>query len=104
KQWAEGETCRDLLEDKGWLKTLAFPAPDAPAMTDEAEEKVQRTYEVEVSGKRFDVRVLGVPFAAGAGAGTGAAAPVNGAVGATGRRAPKRAADRRSAGKGSSGG
>ncbi len=24
EQWARGETCRDLLEDKAWLKTLAF--------------------------------------------------------------------------------
>ena len=30
EQWARGETCRDLLEDKAWLKTLAFPAPAAP--------------------------------------------------------------------------
>ena len=30
EQWARGETCRDLLEDRKWLKTLAFPAP-APA-------------------------------------------------------------------------
>ena len=29
EQWARGETCRDLLEDKQWLKTLAFPAADA---------------------------------------------------------------------------
>ena len=29
EQWARGETCRDLLEDKKWLKTLAFPAPAA---------------------------------------------------------------------------
>src|SRR5258708_7921714 len=31
EQWAKGETCRDLLEDKSWLKTLAFDAaqPDA---------------------------------------------------------------------------
>ena len=27
EQWANGETCSDLLEDKAWLKTLAFPAP-----------------------------------------------------------------------------
>ncbi|HEY7452977.1 MAG TPA: acetyl-CoA carboxylase biotin carboxylase subunit, partial [Thermoleophilaceae bacterium] len=26
EQWANGETCRDLIEDKGWLKELAFPA------------------------------------------------------------------------------
>ena len=30
EQWAKGETCRDLLEDKAWLKTLAFPAPPRP--------------------------------------------------------------------------
>src|SRR5690348_9635153 len=25
EQWARGETCRDLLEDREWLKRLAFP-------------------------------------------------------------------------------
>ena len=60
EQWAKGETCRDLLEDKRWLKTLAFPPPAAPAADAEAEaEKVEQTYAVEVSGKRFDVRVVG---------------------------------------------
>jgi acetyl-CoA/propionyl-CoA carboxylase, biotin carboxylase, biotin carboxyl carrier protein len=98
EQWARGETCRDLLEDKQWLKTLAFPAPDAATVADEeeAEEKVQRTYEVEVSGKRFDVRVLGAPFAAGA----GVAAPMNGAAGATGHKAPKRTQRKSSSGGG----
>ena len=29
-QWRNGETCRDLVEDKDWLKQLAFPRrPDA---------------------------------------------------------------------------
>ena len=37
EQWAKGETCRDLLEDKKWLKTLAFPAPDAARPSDEEE-------------------------------------------------------------------
>ena len=51
-----GWTCRDLLEDRDWLKTLAFPAPSDPAARDEeAEQKVERTYAVEVSGKRFEV-------------------------------------------------
>jgi acetyl-CoA/propionyl-CoA carboxylase biotin carboxyl carrier protein len=102
EQWARGETCRDLLEDKKWLKTLAFPSPTAVAASDDedAEEKVQRTYEVEVSGKRFDVRVLGAPFAGGAGVG-----PMNGAAGASaGRRPPRRGTDRRSASKSSAGG
>jgi acetyl-CoA/propionyl-CoA carboxylase, biotin carboxylase, biotin carboxyl carrier protein len=66
-QWTRGETCRDLLEDKKWLKTLAFPAPAIPGATEGGDEpaKVEQTYAVEVSGKRFDVRVLGPPLAAG---------------------------------------
>src|SRR5271163_2720514 len=76
EQWAKGETCRDLLEDKKWLKTLAFPAA-SPAGGDAEEqfEKVEQTYAVEVSGKRFDVRVIGPPFAGGGG---GAGASMNG--------------------------
>jgi len=81
EQWAKGETCRDLLEDKAWLKTLAFPVPTAPVEGDE-DEKVEQSYAVEVSGKRFDVRVVGPPFVGGGG---GTATP-NGA----GRKAPKR--------------
>jgi len=84
-QWARGETCRDLLEDKSWLKTLAFPAPQAPGSDPgEDEELLEQTYAVEVSGQRFDVRVVGPPFAGGAGAAT------NGST-AGGRQAPKRA-------------
>src|SRR6201984_812401 len=30
RQWADGETCRDLLEDRSWLKTLAFPKVEKP--------------------------------------------------------------------------
>ena len=60
EQWANGETCRDLLEDKDWLKTLAFPKAEKPAGDDgEAEETVEQTYTVEVSGRKFDVRVIG---------------------------------------------
>jgi acetyl-CoA/propionyl-CoA carboxylase biotin carboxyl carrier protein len=92
EQWAKGETCRDLLEDKKWLKTLAFPAPGAVAASEDenVEEKVQRTYEVEVSGKRFDVRVLGAPFA-------GAVGPMNGAAGASAGRRPPQRGERKSA-------
>src|SRR5687768_2334182 len=77
EQWAKGETCRDLIEDKGWLKTLAVDVTPVPS---DDEEKLERTYTVEVSGKRFDVKVLGDAIAAGAGA-----APANGAA-----PAPKR--------------
>jgi acetyl-CoA/propionyl-CoA carboxylase biotin carboxyl carrier protein len=65
RQWAKAETCRDLVEDKRWLRALAFE-PVAPAGDDdEAGEKVEQTYTVEVSGRRFDVRVIGAPFAGG---------------------------------------
>ena len=30
EQWARGETCRDLLEDRKWLKTLAFDPRAGP--------------------------------------------------------------------------
>jgi acetyl-CoA/propionyl-CoA carboxylase biotin carboxyl carrier protein len=78
EQWANGETCRDLIEDKTWLKQLAFDAP--PKGDDEKPELEERTYTVEVSGKRFEVVVHGEPVAV-------AAAPTNGA-GA--RQAPRR--------------
>jgi acetyl-CoA/propionyl-CoA carboxylase biotin carboxyl carrier protein len=92
EQWAKGETCRDLLEDKGWLKTLAFPAPGdrAPAEEEEEEEqKVEQSYAVEVSGKRFDVRVIGPPFA-------GAAGAMNGSAPAASAKAPPKRSQRKS--------
>ena len=73
-QWERGETCRDLMEDKKWLKTTSPPAEEdlSPAGDDEP-EKVARDYQVEVSGKRFDVKVIGeatgAPAAAAAGNG-----------------------------------
>jgi acetyl-CoA/propionyl-CoA carboxylase biotin carboxyl carrier protein len=68
EQWRRGETCRDLIESPKWLKSLA---PDEPAPAPERaeggeEEKVERDYTVEVSGRRFDVKVIGPPPAAGA--------------------------------------
>jgi acetyl-CoA/propionyl-CoA carboxylase biotin carboxyl carrier protein len=63
EEWARGETCRTLLEDRQWLKALAQPKP-AEAAAEEA-ERVEHSYTVEVSGKRFDVRVVGPPFAPG---------------------------------------
>src|SRR5687767_5516313 len=73
EQWANGETCRDLVEDREWLKQLAFPAPEKAADEDEA-EKVAREYAVEVSGRRFDVTVIGEAMAAN-GAGPAKKAP-----------------------------
>ncbi len=98
EQWANAETCRDLIEDKKWLKTLAFP-PAEPAAADEdgAGEQVEQAYTVEVSGKRFDVRVIGPPFEGGGGGAANGAAPAAGA-----RKAPPRR--ERAGGSGGGGG
>jgi acetyl-CoA/propionyl-CoA carboxylase, biotin carboxylase, biotin carboxyl carrier protein len=98
EQWAKAETCRDLIEDKKWLKELAFPKPEVEAAKEEEDEpKVEQAYTVEVSGKRFDVKVIGPPFGGGGGAGTNGAAPA-----AAGRRPPRRS--ERAAGGGGGGG
>ncbi|HXV04348.1 MAG TPA: acetyl-CoA carboxylase biotin carboxylase subunit [Solirubrobacterales bacterium] len=85
EQWARGETCRDLVEDREWLKSTA-PEEAAPPSVEEGAELVARDYKVEVSGKLFAVKVLGeaVP---GGGNPSGAVA---------GRRPPMR--ERRSGG------
>ncbi|MEA2363002.1 MAG: acetyl-CoA/propionyl-CoA carboxylase, biotin carboxylase, biotin carboxyl carrier protein [Thermoleophilaceae bacterium] len=70
-QWRNGETCRDLVEDKDWLKQLAFPAAETDG--EEAEETIERKYAVEVSGRRFDVKVIGAAVAANGAAPAGAA-------------------------------
>ena len=93
RQWADAETCRDLIEDRKWLKQLAFE----PAARSEAEDEAgtqEQTYTVEVSGKRFDVKVIGAAPAY-------AAAPAAANGSAPGRR-PARRAER--AGGGSGGG
>ena len=81
-QWAGGETCRDLVEDPAWLTGVAAPAPEAPTDGEDA-GKLERDYAIEVSGRRFDVKVIG-PASAGA---DGAAAPAA-------RKPPKRRARR----------
>jgi acetyl-CoA/propionyl-CoA carboxylase biotin carboxyl carrier protein len=77
-QWANGETCRDLMEDTEWLKSTAPAEAPAPEPSEEGAEIVTRDYKVEVSGKLFDVKVIGEAVA-------GAAAPAAG-----GRKPPKR--------------
>ncbi|MEZ5076348.1 MAG: acetyl-CoA carboxylase biotin carboxylase subunit [Solirubrobacterales bacterium] len=79
EQWAKGETCRDLMEDADWLKATAPPEAAAPEPSVEGAEIVTRDYKVEVSGKLFDVKVVGEAVA-------GAAPAANGG----GRKAPKR--------------
>jgi acetyl-CoA/propionyl-CoA carboxylase, biotin carboxylase, biotin carboxyl carrier protein len=76
-QWARGETCRDLVEDRDWLKQLAFPAPEKGE--EPADEKVERDYAVEVSGRKFEVKVIGAPFT-----------PNGAASGTAARKAPRR--------------
>jgi acetyl-CoA/propionyl-CoA carboxylase biotin carboxyl carrier protein len=75
EQWARGETCRDLVEDRKWLKQLAFPKPEKPADGEDEPATAEQTYTVEVSGRRFDVKVIGPPLAGGAANGAVAGAP-----------------------------
>ena len=70
EQWSRGETCKDLTEDKSWLKQFAFEQAQEAPQGEEEPEKVTRNYLVEVSGKRYDVKVTGE-----ADAGAGARAP-----------------------------
>ena len=73
KQWQGAQTCRDLIGDRGWLKSLAFPKPEAPVSDEEEAAAVEQTYTVEVSGKRFDVKVIGPPYGGGVGSANGSA-------------------------------
>jgi len=64
KQWRNAETCRDLVEDPKWLKSLAPEAPAAVATAEEGaeeQEKLERDYTVEVDSRRFNVKVIGPP-------------------------------------------
>jgi acetyl-CoA/propionyl-CoA carboxylase, biotin carboxylase, biotin carboxyl carrier protein len=79
EQWARGETCRDLMEDREWLKTTAPADAAPPEPSEEGGEVVSRDYKVEVSGKLFDVKVIGEAPAGGV------AAPAAG-----GKKPPKR--------------
>ncbi len=78
EQWANGETCRDLTEDPEWLKSLAPEQAPAPARDEDsaADGKAERSYQVEVGGKLFDVKVIGdAAPAAAAAAGAGLRKP-----------------------------
>jgi len=80
EQWAKGETCRDLMEDKEWLKTTAPEDATPPEPSEDGGEMVTRDYKIEVSGRLFDVKVIGEAPAGGV-----AAAPAAG-----GKKPPKR--------------
>ncbi len=72
EQWAKAETCRDLVADKAWLKSTA-PQKPAPRIDDDGAEQLEQQYTVEVSGRRFDVNVIGPPPSGGTVAAGGAA-------------------------------
>ncbi len=99
EQWARGETCRDLVEDRTWLKALAFPAAPKGDNGD-AGDAVERDYTVEVSGRRFDVKVIGPPAAPG----VNGAAPTAAVTGTGTRPRPRRAERSGGAGGGGAGG
>jgi len=80
EQWARGETCRDLMEDKEWLKTTAPADAKPPEPSEDGGEMLARDYKVEVGGKLFDVKVIGEAPAGGV------AAPAAGG----GKKPPKR--------------
>ncbi len=81
KEWAKAETCRNLTEDKKWLKTTERETPSASTGTSSASppgvpgegsgagalsNQEQRDYKVEVGGKLFDVKVIGEALGGGA--------------------------------------
>jgi acetyl-CoA/propionyl-CoA carboxylase, biotin carboxylase, biotin carboxyl carrier protein len=75
EQWARGETCRDLISDRKWLKALAAKEPAADADGEQDVDDVgsaEGTYQVEVDGRLFGVKVIG-EAALGAPAGNSAA-------------------------------
>jgi acetyl-CoA/propionyl-CoA carboxylase biotin carboxyl carrier protein len=78
EQWAKGETCRDLLEDRDWLKSLAPKESNPSEKTsdgtgDDAEggggAGLEKSYQVEVSGRLFVFRVIGAAEPAADGVG-----------------------------------
>jgi acetyl-CoA/propionyl-CoA carboxylase, biotin carboxylase, biotin carboxyl carrier protein len=74
EQWADAQTCRDLLKDPEWLQRTAGGA-GGDRLPEEPAETLEQDYTVEVSGRRFDVKVIGPPPAAGAVNGTAARKP-----------------------------
>jgi acetyl-CoA/propionyl-CoA carboxylase biotin carboxyl carrier protein len=73
EDWANASTFRDKIGDKKWLKTLGPDGSAAqrpgPSGSEEGseEEKVERTYQVEVNGRLHAVRVIGAAASAGGG-------------------------------------
>src|SRR5437588_485022 len=103
RQWHDAETCRDLIEDREWLKQLAFPKPVEKSEGREAGDAVEQSYTVEVSGKRFDVKVIGPPLSPGALNGAAPVAAAGAEVAVAARRPPRRSEKARAGGAGGGG-
>jgi acetyl-CoA/propionyl-CoA carboxylase biotin carboxyl carrier protein len=94
EQWANGETCRDLIEDRKWLKETAPEAPaPAGAAEDGPEGKITSDYQVEVGGKLFDVTVIADAGAGAAAGGTGLKRPPKREAGGAGAAAASASED-----------
>ena len=91
RQWHDAETCRDLVEDKAWLKSTAPQQAPAKVEAGDEADTVEQAYTVEVSGRRFDVTVIGP-------AGAAPAAALNGAGPQAGARTAPRRGDRKAGG------
>jgi len=66
EQWARGETCRDLTEDREWLKgtepaasSASDPGAAGSASGSDAVQAEERDYSVEVDGRLHRVKVIG---------------------------------------------
>ncbi|EHN10604.1 Biotin carboxylase of acetyl-CoA carboxylase [Patulibacter medicamentivorans] len=89
--WAKASTCSELLEDKDWLKSTAPAEPVVPIDLED-DETVSHDYVVEVSGRKFDVKVHGAAF--------GPVASANGSAAAAPGKKAKRSERKKSAGGG----
>jgi len=75
EQWRRAETARDVLSDREWLKGLAPEVAPAAPEAEEGAEAAERTYQVEVDGRRYDVKVIGEAASATANPSTGLRRP-----------------------------
>ena len=96
EQWANAETARDLLEDKNVAEGARVPEGREARRRRGRRRPSSTTYTVEVSGRRFDVKVIGAAFGGGAVAARGRRA------GAARKPQPKRG-ERKSGGGGGGG-
>ena len=61
EQWQRGETCRDLVEDPKWLKSLAPEATRAAGAATRMTRSSSATTRSRSNDRRFSVKVIGPP-------------------------------------------